>query len=353
MKKFIKAVSIFCAVAMLAGCGLVSKVEEPKELTKEVAVTVDGTDYSSQIFNYYFYNAQGETLVGAGFQDAASVPKDFWTQKNGEKTNLETAKDRAVEVLTENAVVYKKAVEMGLTLSEEDKNAIKSTMEQLTASAEDLKFLKETVGTSPEEYEKFLNEIYLAQKVLPELINKGEIKVDSDEITAQFRSEYVKAKHILITTVDPQTNAPLCEEEVAAAKVKAQDILDQINAGADFDELMNANSEDPGLASAPDGYVFTKGEMVAEFETAAYALKENEVSGLVETSYGIHILKRVPFDMTASQESQILDSKEYEAASPQFEELLNKWKSEAKVKKNDKFLKNVKEYELKAFFGEQ
>jgi parvulin-like peptidyl-prolyl isomerase len=187
---------------------------------------------------------------------------------------------------------------------------------------------------------------------MPELIKNGDIKVDSDEVLNTFKDNYVKAKHILISTVDTETRAPLSDEEVKSAQAKAQDILNKLNSGADFDTLMNEYNEDPGMASSPNGYVFTKGEMVKEFEEATFALKENEMSGLVTTSYGIHIIKRVPIDYNAAEESHHIENIRMELAVPQFEELLEKWKKEFKIKKDSKAIDKIKPFELDLFFGE-
>ena len=107
---------------------------------------------------------------------------------------------------------------------------------------------------------------------------------------------YSRVKHVLITTVDIATNMPLDDATIAEKKSLAEQILARAKSGEDFDALVNEYGEDPGMEQSPTGYVVTNnGQMVVEFETAALALKDNEVSDIVETSYGYHILKRLPF----------------------------------------------------------
>ena len=118
---------------------------------------------------------------------------------------------------------------------------------------------------------------------------------------AQDELGIYRAKHILLMTVDPETREPLDEETIAQKKAQADDLLSQLRAAEDpvalFDELMNQYSEDTGLAAYPDGYTAQKGQMVPEFEEAALALQDGEISDVVysETT-GYHIILRLPLD---------------------------------------------------------
>lgn len=104
-----------------------------------------------------------------------------------------------------------------------------------------------------------------------------------DEAAAEeyYKENYMAAKHILIGSETPD------------AQTKIKDIMKKLNNGEDFDKLMKEYSEDPGLATSPDGYFFTTGEMVAEFEDAVKKLKVGKVSGIVKSDYGYHIIKRI------------------------------------------------------------
>jgi len=78
---------------------------------------------------------------------------------------------------------------------------------------------------------------------------------------------------------------------------KAEELLERALAGEDFDELIRTYGEDPGMQSNPWGYTFIVGDMVPEFEAATLALEIGEISGLVMTSFGIHIVKRIEPDI--------------------------------------------------------
>ena len=103
----------------------------------------------------------------------------------------------------------------------------------------------------------------------------------------EFRvPERVHVRHILLMT---RGKSP---DEVAKIKVKAEDLLKQVRAGGDFAALATKNSEDPG--SGPKGGDLgwiVRGQTVPNFESAAFSLKPNEISNLITTEYGFHIIQ--------------------------------------------------------------
>ncbi len=103
----------------------------------------------------------------------------------------------------------------------------------------------------------------------------------------QFRlPERVHARHILLLT---KGKSP---DEIKAIRTKADDLLKQVKAGGDFAALAKANSQDPGSAAkGGDLSWITRGQTVANFEKAAFTLKPNEISGVVTTEYGFHIIQ--------------------------------------------------------------
>ncbi|NIT76502.1 MAG: tetratricopeptide repeat protein, partial [Thermoplasmata archaeon] len=109
-----------------------------------------------------------------------------------------------------------------------------------------------------------------------------------EENKPQFASpEMVRARHILIKVAQ---DAP--EEEVAAAQSRIEEIKGKLDGGADFAELAQQYSEDEGTASkGGDLGWFQRGQMVKEFEDAAFALEPGQMSDIIRSQHGFHIIK--------------------------------------------------------------
>ncbi len=99
--------------------------------------------------------------------------------------------------------------------------------------------------------------------------------------------EQTHARHILIMLKPEAT-----DDEKKAAESKANDLLARVQKGEDFSELAKGNSDDPGSkGQGGDLGFFPKGMMVPQFEEAAFTLKPGEVSKVISTPYGYHIIK--------------------------------------------------------------
>lgn len=123
----------------------------------------------------------------------------------------------------------------------------------------------------------------------------AQVKVSDEEIARAYEGagaqnvekEAVRARHILL-----KLPATAGRDEEAAVKKKAEALLREAKTTKDFGALAAKYSEDPGSkAKGGDLGYFEKGQMVPEFEAAAFALKPGAVSDLVKTSFGFHILK--------------------------------------------------------------
>ncbi len=102
--------------------------------------------------------------------------------------------------------------------------------------------------------------------------------------------EQVKVRHILLKTM----GKPASDD--AAIKAKAEDILKQVKAGANFADLVKKYSEDPGSVNSGGEYTVQRnGQMVKEFEDAAFRLKPGE-SEIVKTTYGYHVFQVMQHD---------------------------------------------------------
>jgi peptidyl-prolyl cis-trans isomerase D len=120
----------------------------------------------------------------------------------------------------------------------------------------------------------------------------AELQIVYNQSLDRFRSpEQVKVRHILLKT-DPSKQGDAAKKDDAAVQARAEDLLKQLKGGADFAELATKYSEDPGSkARGGDVGFIARGQMVKPFEDAAFSLKPGEMSGLVKTTYGYHILK--------------------------------------------------------------
>jgi hypothetical protein len=105
--------------------------------------------------------------------------------------------------------------------------------------------------------------------------------------------ESISAQHILVAYRGAKGAPKTVTRSKADAKKRAEEVLAKAKAGEDFTALVKAYSEDPGSAERLGSLgKFKRDGMVKPFSDAAFTLKVDEVSGIVETPFGFHIIKR-------------------------------------------------------------
>jgi foldase protein PrsA len=198
------------------------------------------------------------------------------------------------------------------------KKTAKSTLEQYRLQYETYGYDFDDVLTSSgfEDEDDFLE--YLIKQTKKEKVAEKFISdnLTDDEINTYYEENIfgtITARHILII---PDTNDDMTDEETAAAKTeaynKAMEVIDRLNNGENFEDLVALYSEDTGSVS--DGGLisdFTKDSVDAGFWSGAYALQDGEyTTEPVESSYGYHIILRVSSTEKPSLEDSLDEIKE-------------------------------------------
>jgi peptidyl-prolyl cis-trans isomerase D len=127
-----------------------------------------------------------------------------------------------------------------------------------------------------------------AVQVTPE-----DLRAYYDQHRDQYRvPEQVKVSHILIKTPLPGPDGKVDEKGVAEAQHRAEDLLKQLKSGAKLEDLAKKYSEDPGSGKQGGSLGWIgKGQTVPEFEKVAFSLPKGQISDLVKSSYGFHIIR--------------------------------------------------------------
>ncbi len=271
----------------------------------ETAVTVDGNAIPADLYFYWLsytannmeYQLQTYAMYGMYAELFDENGALVW---DGELTPGMTLRQYVAGSAENSAKFYAAlenlAAENGVVLTDEDKAAqaaddAASVEEAGGQEAFDAQLAQ--LGISRASFDRVNSDYYLFTH-LTELAQQEGSGIYLEPAGYDQYATY--ADHILLSTIDLDTREPLSEEEIAAKYATAQDLLAQLQAAEDvetlFAQLADQYSEDTGRATNPNGYIYTPGTMVTEFEDAAAALAPGEISDIVETTYGYHILLR-------------------------------------------------------------
>ncbi len=188
--------------------------------------------------------------------------------------------------LGERKLLYAAAVGAKKTATEDEvKKAVEAQYARAGGEAQFLEALK-TNGVSLDFIRKSIAEDMAIRSYLEGAVAAGAKVAEADVRKAYDEDKTASVRHILLLTQGKT------ETEKAAIRKKMEDILARAKKGEDFAALAKEFSEDPGLKDNGGLYEdFGRGKMVKPFEDAAFGVPVGQVSGIVETKYGYHILK--------------------------------------------------------------
>lgn len=301
-----------------------------------VLLTVNGADVTAEEYLYWLGNMTSYydmmmSMYGSSLNLDEAVDSDGTTW--GEQLK-EIAYQNAVLI----AVTPEAAARNGVTLDDEDLAELRQQRESNIESAgSEAKYAYQLQGMNISDETSFGLDLTsalftkLEETYTQKLLTAGGAEALTDEDVAAYVEEtsLLRAKHILLLTKDPDTGEDYDDAKKAEQKAKAEDILAKLREDpAQFDTLMNENSEDSGLSSYPDGYLFGPNEMVTEFEEGTRALAVGEISELVESTYGYHIILRLDADCEESRQ---------ECAESKFNEMMSAVVESAVVEKKPEY----------------
>lgn len=245
------------------------------------ALRVNGVDVSYQRYMGLYLEHQRSTGVAIG-------------ARGDQLALLTRLRKEAMDLLIEQELLIQAAEAKGIkVLPEEIEAAFAEVSEPFNDKDEFMRRL-ETEGYTEDSYREHLRRMIAASKYLDE-VRADAMNVSDEELETYYREnelrltlpEQVRVRHILLSW------KPLGQPDDRAALREQMDaILTKARAGEDFADLAREYSDDSSAQNGGDVGFFHRGQMVPAFEAAAFSLQPGEISDIVETPFGVHILKQ-------------------------------------------------------------
>ena len=304
-------------LSLLAGCGRrdtgVDPVEAVLGYSKDtVYFTMDGEKVTAE--DYLFWLVRRTEEIDSAYRMMGNPGIDWEADMQG-TTAAELLKEQAKGVAMLMHMVETIAKEESVSYGRKEKEAYKEdrkTVVELEGGQEAYEKTLLALCITEEGMEKANRASVLYQKLEEHYSRSGGSMEGSREIVRSYAEErgILSAKHILLLTGDPSLDgksSAYSPEKIAEQRALAEDLLRQLRESGDspelFDTLMKQYSEDSGLAGNPNGYVFGASiglTMVDAFTKGTQALDYGEISDVVESEFGFHIILRL--DPTERQE---------------------------------------------------
>jgi len=345
MKKMIKLLVLLCtaAPAMVFGAtpGTASSTNAAKPASK-----MDGLFADSVVAKGKGVSVSRSNLDAAliGIKSSAAAQN-----RNIPPQQMAMLEQQVLQRLIQVQLLVAKATDADKTAGKELAEKRLTEIKTRAGSDENLELQLKSIGLTRDELVGKMTEEATAETVLKRDLKANvtdeEVKKYYEENTARFEQpEQVRAAHVLLMTQDSATGEALADDKKQAKKKQMDDILKRARAGEDFGKLAKDFSEDPGSKDNGGEYTFPRGQMVPEFEAAAFSLNTNQISDIVTTQFGYHIIKlyeklpakKMEFD---SVKENLKEGLTQQALQKQIPDYMKKLEKEANVEILDEKLK--------------
>ncbi|MCC3869185.1 peptidylprolyl isomerase [Terrisporobacter mayombei] len=329
MKKIFTLILCLMMTVSLIGCSA----------DKKAVATVNGQDIT--LGNYQKLLALNKSSMESYYGS------DIWSKEmEGGKTYKDTLKEMVLETMIGSEVIYQQAEKEKVTPTDKQVQEQIDSFNESIKNKNDYKENLKKIGIN-EDFLKFQFTRDLANSNLQEKfekdtkISEADMKKYYEDNKKSFYTDTVTASHILLKTQDKE-GKELSAEKKKEAKKKAEEALAKVKAGEDFAKVAKEYSQDSSASNGGDLGSFGKGQMVPEFEKAAFNMKKGEISDIVETQYGYHIIKIT--DRVDKQETydDVKDKIKTTLASEKYTEYVEKLKKDSKIEQKEDIVKSAK-----------
>lgn len=270
----------------------------------------------------------------------ADLEEQLPDQVPDEKESPEEYRDFQAQVLDYMVtleIISQKSDDLGIEVTDEElQEQVDSIKQMFGGDQAQLEQALEEQGLTLEEFRTNLREQALVQEAVEAVA--ADIEVSEEEISSFYEEnkqqyetrEQREVRHILFTPETGEDGAQAAEatdEQWSKAYEEAMDVRNQITSGADFGEMAQEYSEDPGSKDSGGNLSFiTPGSMVPAFEDAAFSLEPREISEPVKTQYGYHLIQVLEVKEGGTQSlDEVKDDVRKQLVEPKKREAWDEW----------------------------
>ncbi len=327
MKRIKKGIlCLLIAATLLTAAGCVS--------TKTPVVTVNEQSISAAMFIYQLRQQKANHLS----ENSLTETSDLWSTEYDDDTNLgQHLQLLVVENFISTCLWRDRFEKLGLSFTEEEQKEIDDAIGETEDAYGGREAMKKALADHDILYDEYIQSVFYDTQKILKVVDyyygaDGLEPVPEEDVLAYFEDNYVRIKHVLISTSD-DSGATLTGSEMKKAKEKAQSVYEKAKDAdeAAFDKLIEEYNDDEGAAVYPDGYLFTTGEMTDVFEKAAFDMEVGDTR-LVQSEHGFHIMRKLTLKDEDVYTRDVRQRMLLEMKATELQKMLTEWRDEAKIK---------------------